>query len=106
MRWRDFSHVIQLGQYGVHYVPSPPDTAPLKELIDHYIDALARHGIPLDPNEARERYRAYSFQTLMVALVSLGLGSLTERDETLRTVLARGLAAVDRLGFGEWLDRL
>ena len=28
---RDLREVIQLGQYGVHYVPSPPDTAPLKE---------------------------------------------------------------------------
>lgn len=39
----------------------------------------------------------------MVAVVSLGLGSLTERDETVRTVLRRSLAAVDRLGFGDWL---
>ncbi|MDJ0785772.1 MAG: ParA family protein [Myxococcota bacterium] len=27
---RSFEHVIQLGQYGVHYVPTPPDTAALK----------------------------------------------------------------------------
>ena len=27
---RDFGRVIQLGEYGVHYVPSPPDTALLK----------------------------------------------------------------------------
>jgi aminoglycoside/choline kinase family phosphotransferase len=76
------------------------------ELIDEYVDALARGGIPLDAGEARQRYRAYSFQTLMVAVVSLGLGALTERDATLRTLLARSTAAVDRLGFGEWLDRL
>jgi hypothetical protein len=76
------------------------------DLIDHYIAALGRHGVELDPATARERYCAYSFQTLMVATVSFGLGSLTERDETLRTILARSVAAVDRLGFGEWLDRL
>ena len=27
---RDFSRVIQLGQYGVHFIPSPPDVALLK----------------------------------------------------------------------------
>lgn len=27
---RDFSRVIELGEYGVHFVPSPPDTALLK----------------------------------------------------------------------------
>jgi hypothetical protein len=76
------------------------------DLIDRYVDALARRGIPLDATEARERYRAYSFQTLMVAVTSIGLGSLNERGATLRTVLARSLTAVDRLAFGEWLDRL
>jgi hypothetical protein len=39
-------------------------------------------------------------------VTSIGLGSLTERAETLRTVLRRGVAAVDRLGFGDWLADL
>ncbi len=76
------------------------------ELVDHYLGALSRLGISVDPEEARDRYRAYAFQTLMVAVVSLGLGSLTERDQTLRAVLRRSVAAVDRLGFGPWLDGL
>ncbi len=74
-------------------------------LIQAYVDALATRGVELDMGEAWERYRAYSFQTLMVAVVSLGLGSLTERDATLRTVLARGVAAVERVGFREWLEQ-
>jgi hypothetical protein len=49
---------------------------------------------------------ARSFQTLMVAVVSIGLGSLTERDDTVRTVLRRSVAAIDRHGFGDWLARL
>jgi hypothetical protein len=75
-------------------------------LIDHYLAALGRLGVQLDGTAAREQYCALSFQTLMVAVVSLGLGSLTEREETVRTVLRRSVAAVDRLGFGDWLDRL
>ena len=42
----------------------------------------------------------------MVAVVSIGLGSLTERDATVRTVLRRSVAAIDRLGFREWLEGL
>ena len=42
----------------------------------------------------------------MVGVVPLGLGPLTERDATVRTVLERGVAAVRRLGFEEWLRKL
>jgi len=76
------------------------------ELIAYYIAELGRHGVGLDAADAREQYRALSFQTLMVAVVSIGLGSLTERNETVRTVLRRSVAALDRLGFADWLTRL
>ena len=59
-----------------------------------YLAALARHGVRLDPDVARAQYRALSFQTLVVALVSLGLGSMIEREETVRTVLRRSVAAI------------
>ncbi|MGI9592633.1 MAG: hypothetical protein ACR2P8_14780 [Myxococcota bacterium] len=75
-------------------------------LIDGYLASLARRGVTLDRTAARERYRASVFQTLMVAVVSLGLGSLTEREETVRTLLARCVAAVDRLDFAGWLEAL
>jgi hypothetical protein len=77
-----------------------------KALIDHYIAELARHGVKLDAAVAREQYRALSFQTLMVAVVSIGLGGLTESDDTVRTILRRSVATIDRLGFGDWLARL
>lgn len=76
------------------------------DLIDFYRDELALHGVELAASAARDQYRALSFQTLMVAVVSLGLGSLTERDATVRTVLRRSVAAIDRLGFEDWLARL
>ncbi len=75
-------------------------------LVAHYLGALARHGVALDADLARAQYRALSFQTLVVALVSLGLGGLTEREETVRTVLRRSVAASERLGFGDWLAGL
>jgi hypothetical protein len=75
-------------------------------LIEHYLAALARHGVALDAGVARAQYRALSFQTLLVAVVSLGLGSMIEREETVKTVLRRSVAAVERLGFGEWLAKL
>jgi hypothetical protein len=75
-------------------------------LIDHYLAELARFGVVLDAGDARAQYCAFSFQTLMVGVVSLGLGGLTEREATVRTVLRRELAAIERLRFGEWLDGL
>jgi hypothetical protein len=77
---------------------------PAASTVDHHLAELARFGVVLDVGEAREQYRAFSFQTLMVGVVSLGLGGLTEREATVRTVLRRELAAIERLRFGEWLD--
>ena len=85
-----------------------PDVLAVHEdaLIDYYLAELARFGVNLDPVETREQYRAFSFQTLMVGVVSLGLGGLTEREETVRTVLRREVAAIRRLRFGDWLDSI
>ena len=76
------------------------------ELIQHYVGELARYGALLDLETAREQYRAFSFQTLMVGVVPLGMGGMTERPETLMTVLRRGVAAVDRLDLRGWLEAL
>lgn len=75
-------------------------------LIDFYLGELSRHGVTLDPKDAREQYCAFSFQTLMVAVTSIGLGSLTERDATVRTVLRRSVAGIERLRFADWLNDL
>ena len=76
------------------------------ELIGGYCDELAQRGVSLSRRDAFEQYRAFSFQTLMVGVVPLGLGSLTERDATVRTITRRSAAAVERLGFREWLEVL
>ena len=76
------------------------------ELIGGYCDELAQRGVSLSRGEAFEQYRAFSLQTLMVGVVPLGLGSLTERDSTVRAITRRSAAAVERLGFREWLEDL
>ena len=73
-------------------------------LIAHYVAELARHGVTLDEDEAWAQYRAYSFQTLVTSVVSLGTGSMTDMDEVLEVVLARSVAAIRRTGFADWLD--
>lgn len=75
-------------------------------LIDLYVSELAGRGVRLDGDEARSQYRAFAYQTLMVAVVSLGVGSMTERSETVRAVLRRSVAAADRLRLGAWLAGL
>lgn len=75
-------------------------------LIGFYCNALAERGVTLTLEDALEQYRAFSFQTLVVGVVPLGLGNLTERSETVRAITERSTAAIERLGFREWLDAL
>lgn len=85
-----------------------PDVLEANEdaLIRGYCEALAEHGVALSLDEAWTQYRAFSYQTLMVGVVPLGLGALTERSETVLAVTRRSAAAVERLGFREWLEGL
>lgn len=75
-------------------------------LIRGYCEELQRRGVELSFSEAWEQYRAFTYQTLMVGIVPLGLGSLTERDATVRTITARSARAVERLGFRDWVEQL
>jgi hypothetical protein len=76
------------------------------DLIGLYCDELSRHGVELSREDAFERYRAFSFQTLLVGVVPLGLANLTEREATVRTITRRSAAAVERLKFREWVESL
>ena len=75
-------------------------------LIRGYCEALASRGIDLPYADAFEQYRAFSYQTLMVGVVPLGLAGLTERNETVLAVTRRSTAALERLGFREWVEQL
>jgi len=77
-----------------------------RELVAHYVAELERHGVTLPYEEAWEQYRAYSFQTLMTSVVSLGTASMTDMEEVLETILARSVAAVRRVRFADWLSEL
>jgi len=73
------------------------------DLIGLYCDELAGRSVVLSREDAFEQYRALSFQTLLVGVVPLGLGNLTEREATVRTFTRRSAAAIERLGFREWM---
>jgi len=75
-----------------------------RALVSYYVAELARHGVTLDEQEAWAQYRAYSFQTLMTSVVSLGLGTMTDMDEVLSVILERSVAAIRRVRFADWLD--
>ncbi|HEY1739607.1 MAG TPA: hypothetical protein VGI86_12895 [Acidimicrobiia bacterium] len=81
-------------------------TAHEDALIDHYLAELAVREVRLEPELAREQYRSFALQPLMVGVVAVGLGGFTEREATVRTMLERELAAFDRLGFASWLDTM
>lgn len=83
-----------------------PDVLAANEaaLIDHYLDAMGARGVHLDPTQTREDYRAFSFQALQVGVVAVGLDGFTERETTVRTMLQREIAAIERLDFGGWLE--
>jgi thiamine kinase-like enzyme len=76
------------------------------ELVAFYADEVTRSGAPLAADEAWDQYRGFSFQTLMTAVVSLGLGSFTDSDAVIRIMLERAVAAIRRLQFSAWLDAL
>ena len=67
-----------------------------RELVAFYAEESTRLGAPLSTEEAWEQYRGFSFQTLMTAVVSLGLGSFTDSDAVIRAISnVRWLQSVD-----------
>jgi hypothetical protein len=75
-----------------------------RDLVATYCDERAQAGSPVDPDDAWDQYRGFSFQALMTAVVSLGLGSFKDSDAVMRVMLERSVAAVRRLEFDTWLD--
>ncbi len=76
-----------------------------QELVRYYTEQLGLHGMTLSFDDASEQYRAYSFQTLMTIVVSLGLGPLTEKDLLMEEITRRAVAACERVDFRGWLDQ-
>jgi len=75
-----------------------------RDLVEGYAEEVTHLGAPLAAAQAWEQYRGFSFQTLMTAVVSLGLGSFTDSDAVMRAMLERAVAATRRLDFEGWLD--
>jgi aminoglycoside phosphotransferase (APT) family kinase protein len=98
--------IRDIAYFLVHSLDTDVLTTHEPALVDHYIDEMARRGVELDPDRTRDEYRAFSFQALMVGVVAVGLGGFTEREATVRTMLRREVAAVERLDFAGWLAAL
>ena len=74
-----------------------------EDLVRYYFAQLTADGGELSFATAWEQCRAYSFQTLMTIVVSLGLGPLTEKDALMEEILRGSVAAVERVNFAGWL---
>jgi hypothetical protein len=70
----------------------------------YYLSELAEQGVSLPFEEAWEQYRAYSFQTFITIVVSLGSGSMVGMDEVMTEILARCIASMERLDFAGWAE--
>jgi hypothetical protein len=77
-----------------------------RSLVEYYAKRVSELGAPIGFETAWEQYRGFSFQTLMMTVVSLGLGSFTDSDEVMRVLLERACIAVKRLDFEGWLADL
>lgn len=77
-----------------------------RDLVAFYCRERETWAAPIDRTTAWEQYRGFSFQVLMTAVVSRGLGSFTDSDAVIDAMLERAVAAVRRLHFERWLDEV
>lgn len=85
----------------------PVDTLAQHEqaLVAYYIERCAQYGVALDADTTWEQYRGFTFHTLVTIIVSVGFGALNEEQSVLMDeILARSVAAVERVDYATWLD--
>lgn len=74
-------------------------------LFAYYVERCAVHGQPIDPDITWQAYRSFTFHTLMTIVVSVGFGALNEEQDSLMVkMLARAVAAVQRVQYADWLE--
>ena len=100
------SGVRDVQYFLVNSMTVPELAACERNLVEYYAKRVSEQGAPISFDNAWEQYRAFSFQTLMTAVVSLGLGSFSDSDDVMRVMLERSTAAVRRLDFEGWLADL
>jgi hypothetical protein len=76
-----------------------------RELLDYYVSRRSFHGEAIDPEQAWQEYRSFSYHTLMTIVVSIGFGALNEeQDSLMQEILQRAVEAVVRLDYSQWLE--
>ncbi|MFT4615330.1 MAG: hypothetical protein ACI9NT_002483 [Bacteroidia bacterium] len=86
----------------------PPSVLAANEraLVDYYVRRRGHYGTAIDPEEAWQDYRGFTFHTLMTIVVSIGFGALNEDQDALMTeILKRSVAAVQRVDYADWLQQ-
>jgi len=76
-----------------------------RELVAYYVERRQHHGAAIDPNQAWQEYRSFTFHTLMTIVVSIGFGALNEQqDRLMAEILERCVAALQRVDYAGWLE--
>ena len=88
----------------VDSLPAATLAAHERELVAYYVTRRERHGAAIDPEQAWQEYRSFTFHALMTIVVSIGFGALNaEQDALMLEVLRRCVAAVRRADYTGWL---
>ena len=85
----------------------PAETLALHEkaLVAYYVQCRARYGTAIDPEQAWQEYRSFTFHTLMTIVVAIGFAALNEEQDALMVeILRRAVAAVQRVDYPGWLQ--
>jgi hypothetical protein len=89
----------------VDSLPADVLAAQERDMVAYYAGRRARHGAPIDPEQAWQEYRSFTFHALMTIVVSIGFGALNaEQDALMLEVLRRCVAAVQRVDYAGWLE--
>lgn len=65
-------------------------------LIEHYLEALAEHGVKFDESTARDEYARYTLQPVVMLVAASMIVERTDRgDEMFLTMIRRGVTAVE-----------
>lgn len=89
----------------IYSLPAELLAAHEQDLVQLYVDRRGHYGTAIDFENTWQEYRSFTYHTLMTIVVSIGFGALNEEQSALmKEMLIRAVAAVERVGYAEWLE--